>query len=651
MSTAIMSDDAKAVVELVQKKYQSAESVHKARCDRWVRWYRLYRSRQEFKRTHADARGPRDVDAVLQDARGVFGADLFIPYVFSVIETTLPRMLSQNPKMNLTPAPVWPGAVPNLDMSQLEEHANTLKLVYDRYQTKMQYPLVTQDVAKSGLINGLGVGKMLWCDEMQRSRPQIVRDPSGNGYMQGAYDKIVYRGPKAEAVDIYDWITDPTAYDMASMGWSIHRMWRGQDYIRKQFETGVWQLPEGVELEDILSAGSDAGRTAEWASRQEAAGNRDAASRLRGQELHEVWEFNDGEWVYTIINRAVPVQSGPNPHWSGEQPFAIYRPTKVPHELVGIGEPEAIEDLQEEMNTLRSQRRDNASLVLQRPFAYFDGLADIGDFEFGPGAMWPVDGDPRELIFPIPLQDIPGSSYQEEAALQADIERVSGINDMEAGGDGGSAGSTATGAQLIHAAANVRIANKTFLLTTEMMTPQAQQMLDLLQQFITDHVYIPGPPRPGENGAPWSYYLLTPEVLAGDWLVEADGGTMAPDNVPQMRDDATRMWNMFGQDALVDPVRTRVKVLENLGIKDAQAWVKQPETQVPLSVVQQAVQIAGGELQQAGVDPASFDQHMEMLVAQLMQANQEQQNAGAAAGRPALPPGAGQPPQGAPAQL
>jgi hypothetical protein len=305
--------------------------------------------------------------------------------------------------------------------------------------------------------------------------------------------------------------------------------------------------------------------------------------------------------------------------------------------MLGIGEPEALEDLQEEMNTLRSQRRDNASLVLQRPFAYFDGLADIGDFEFGPGAMWPVSGDPSQLVFPIPLQDIPGSSYQEEARLQADIERVSGINDMEAGAGASGAGETATGAQLVHAAANVRIANKTMLLATETVTNQAEQMLSLLQQKITSEVYLPGPPKEGER-SPWSWYVLGPEVLADEWLVEADGGSFAPENVPQERADGTQLYNQFSQDPIVDPMWLREQVLVKMGYKDARRHLRAPTPQVPIEVLELVKAQLAAEVEQAGIPAENFAAAFDALVQQAM-AGQEQMGAGAPQGQlPAGPP-------------
>lgn len=298
-----LNDEAQLVVDYVRHKFHSAEDTHRARCDRWARWYRLYRSRQDFKRTWSETK-PRDVDSVLNDARGVFGADLFIPYVYSVIETTLPRMLAQNPKMNLTPAPVWPGAVPNFDIGQLQEHADTLKLVYDRYQTYMKYPVTMQTIGKSGLIYGFGVGKIGWREDIQRSHPRITRSilprQGQPEWVEGKYDRTRYSGPWVEAVDIWDFICDPAAWDMDTMRWSIHRVWRDGDYLRKMLDTGTWELPEGVELEDLLNSGSSAGWDETWKDRMDAAGVVNASQKRGGEGMHEVWEFNDGEDVITI---------------------------------------------------------------------------------------------------------------------------------------------------------------------------------------------------------------------------------------------------------------------------------------------------------------------------------------------------------------
>jgi hypothetical protein len=77
---------------------------------------------------------------------------------------------------------------------------------------------------------------------------------------------------------------------------------------------------------------------------------------------HEVWEFHDGEQVITVLDRQWPVQMAKNPLWHGELPFQVYRPNRIPHRMVGRGEVEPNEDLQDEINTFRTQRLDNNTL-------------------------------------------------------------------------------------------------------------------------------------------------------------------------------------------------------------------------------------------------------------------------------------------------
>jgi hypothetical protein len=349
-----------------------------------------------------------------------------------------------------------------------------------------------------------------------------------------------------------------------------------------------------------------------------------------------VWEFHDGARVVTIIDRAIPVQAGPN-YWHQEIPFHVYRPTEVLHEMVGIGEIEAIEQLNEEMNELRSQRRDNAQLVLQRPFAYFDGLLDPGDIAFGPGIGIPVEGDPREVIFPIPLQDIPASGYQEEARLQQDIERVSGIDDTTSGAEGGGgASATATGVQLVQAAANVRIQLKTKRIEMEIAAPTARQFLELDQQHILEEQPVIGPPRPGEGDREWSWYSIGPEQLAGQYAIDVEGGSTQPKSPVQESQEADSMMMLFGQDPLIDPLKPREYALKKKGVANPQSWLKPQEPQIPMHVLEMAEEAMGQELAAAGVPitPDEFRQQFEQLLQGAAAQDQAQQDAQAKGGGP-----------------
>jgi hypothetical protein len=618
-----LQPDDQARLDRALKREHEARGRHEAHRRRWEHFYALWRSYKDLKRDHLRAK-PRDVDEVLREGKRAFGESLFIPYVFSIIESTLPRMLSEDPKMLVTPQVIH--GLPDPDvLAQVEDNVANVTLLFDVQQRQMRYPLTLQDVAKSGLVYGLGVQKLPWCTE-KAGRKKLVRPTvhtaDGPQWVEApAEQRVIFDGPKAEAVDIFDFLWDPYASSIDTARFVIHRTWRDEAYVRRQVESGVWTLPAGVQLKDLCSMGGSSQRDELWQKRERASGFSTAGANETGRgSVHEVWELHDDGQIMVVVDRAAVVLEGANPYWHGELPFQIFRPTRVPHEFAGIGEAEAIEDLVEEMNELRTSRRDNARLALQRPFAYFDGLVEPGDIAFGPGIGIPVDGDPREAIFPIPLQDIPASGYQEEANLSRDIERVSGIDDTQSGSGGGAA-QTATGVQLVQAAAGIRIQNKTKLLEIEVVGPAAQQMLALNQQKITQERVVPGPPRPMEDDRPWSWYTIGPEELAGEYVVAPIGGSMAPENVAQKRNDATLLTNMMPVfQGVVDPQKVAPKVLELLGIDQAKTWLVPQEPTIPAHVIEQ---VAEALRQMALQDPHELEQlsdphYLETLIAGAM---------------------------------
>lgn len=622
--TLPLDDELQARVDRVRDAFEAAKPRHEAQCKKFDRWYRLYRAHGAVKESYANARNRRDVDEILHEAKSGFGNELHIPYVFSVIETTVPRMLSNNPRLLWTPArPDW------------EENVETVRLVIDRQQTRVNYPLTLQMVGKSGLMYGIGYQTSYWDRQVKKRQKVLVRATAHEAgkpeWVEGEEERTIYEGANAECIDVWDVIADQLGYSIETCRHLIHRRWLDKSTVRERFDKGVWKLPAGWDIDDVMALGSSEHRDEVWSDRMAVAGYSRADSR--NDHVHEVWEFHDGSDVITVLDRVLPVQWGPNPHWHGELPFQAFRPTIVPHEMVGIGEPEALEDLQEEMDTLRSQRRDNASLVLQRPFAYFDGLVDPGDLQFGPGLAIPVDGDPRELLFPIPLQDIPGSSYQEEDRLQRDIERVSGIDDTVSGGGGGGADATATGVQLVQAAANVRIRNKTKLAELEVCKPAARQWLAMNQQRITTSSQMPGPPRAGELAhKSWSWYPVGPETLAGQYEVEPEGGATQPDNAVEKRQEGKDFMVTFANNPLVDQRRVVEKALEGFGVTNAQSWLM-PE-QPSLSA--EGLQAVGQALEEQGVPPELFAGLVEGAMNLEVEARDEQADgAGAPAPEPA----------------
>jgi hypothetical protein len=373
--------------------------------------------------------------------------------------------------------------------------------------------------------------------------------------------------------------------------------------VRRNVENGIWRSAENDPtcswtLEDLLAGRAQTQRSDVWNQRLQAEGY--SATGQRSDALHEVWEFHDGQQVITVLDGSYPVQAGPNPSGEASIPFQIYRPTVVGGRFVGISEVEPIRHLQYEINTLRSQRRDAATLSLMRTFAFNETAVDADDIVFGPNMAIPVNGDPREFLFPIPVPDLPASSYREEQAIVDDIQRTSGISDTVSGQDTG-ASETATGVQLVQAAATMRIQNKARLLETQIIVPQGYEFIALNQRrILTSKTYfIPTQPDVNNPHVPaWEMVKVGPAELIGRMAIEVEGGSTAPENVPQQRQDA-QAFVALSQDPRLNGEKLLLRALELYGIDQPEGYVKPSVPQIPAPELE-------AFLQSMGVDPASF---------------------------------------------
>jgi hypothetical protein len=609
MADPVLTDEQEALLREMLRKWDAADTTHKRYRAQWDRLDALYHSRRDMLNAHATA-SPRDKDGVLQDARKEFGADLLIPYAFSVVETVLPRLLSNRPRMLFTPR-----------NEASARNVENVRIVMDAQQSKADYELKLQTTGRSGLIYGLGVQRVGWRREVKMNKRLKKRMFLG-GYAVQEYPCVLWDDPDVEDVSIYDFLWDPYGDSMDTVQWVFHRAWRSTEYVLGKIASGDW--PEiDLEAQDLEGAGGKQRYTELWSGRWNSQGR---STDLK-EQVHEVWQFHDGKRVVTILDRRWPVAVAPNPAWHGRMPFHIFRPTEVLHEFCGKGEIEPMEDLQHEMNMLRTDRRWNALMKLHQAYFYDDGAVDPDDVKIGPGSMIPVNTGGvalRDLVHPVSVGDIPNSGYQEEMALQQDIERVTGISDPVSGRSG--AEETATGVQLIQAAAGLRIQMKTRRIELETIKPAAQDWLALNQQRITEErqIALPALPEHGEPERRWAWRKIGPEELAGEFDVEPDGGSTAPENVPQMRADAQILMTALNMPG-VDPSKVVPLFFEKMGIK-APETLMLPAVHVP----PETLNVIGQQLIAGGMDPQAVEQLIMSSLAAVHDAQDPTQQGGGA---------------------
>jgi hypothetical protein len=588
-------------VTLVTHCFRQAEPEHSTFRRKAEEFYRLYRGFTDFRGRAKDA---RDRDEVIYEAQKTWGAELFIPFCYSTVETIVPRMVANRPRMIVVPR-----------NESAYGRVRNMKIVVDAQQKQIDYETILQTIAKDGLIYSLGVGKTRWRFQTRMQTKIAPSMANPEIFVETPPEKtVVFDDAVAERVDPFDFIWDPQADSMQTCEWVIHRLWRSAAFVTRMVHAGFWRARENDPecpwtLSDLLDGVAPTKRSAVWSSRLASEGYSGTQSD-RTDRLHEIWEYHNGEQVITVFDGLYPIQAGPNPSGGAQIPFQTYRGTLVGGRFTGISEIEPIQHLQYEINTLRNQRRDSATLSLMRSFAYNETAVDADDIVFGPGLAIPVNGDPRDFLFPIPVPDLPASSYQEENRIIDDIQRTSGISDPVTGGDTG-ASETATGVQLVQAAASMRIQNKTRLLENQIIVPQGYEFVALNQRRIltSRDYYVPEAADPNQPEIPaWRYVKIGPRELMGKMAVEIEGGSTAPENVPQQRQDA-QQFIALSQDPRLDPQKLLIRGLQLMGIDQPEGYLAPQQAQIPAEIVQQF-------LGQLGVPPQQFVAFLDQLQAQ-----------------------------------
>jgi hypothetical protein len=267
---------------------------------------------------------------------------------------------------------------------------------------------------RSGRINGLGVGKAMWRKQYVNRR-RVNKRMFRPGYHASVVSReCVFDDPDFEDVDVFDFMWDPFGWDIDSCGWLIHRTWRSLEYCLGRMRSGQWGtdsvkalMKDGREEEHLRAMGGRARYDEVWQARMEASGFTQTNFTDRGEHVHEVWEWHDGEQVWAALDRSLLVVKGENPV-VGMKPFMVYRPTPLQKQMVGIGDLEPLEHLQRELDTGRSQDSDAMTMALAAGYVYDSTAIDEEDLVFAPNAAIEVrNARPSDAVLPLPKPEIP----------------------------------------------------------------------------------------------------------------------------------------------------------------------------------------------------------------------------------------------------
>lgn len=378
---------------------------------------------------------------------------------------------------------------------------------------------------------------------------------------------VVEDRPFVERVSPFDVFVDPDATSMQDINWVAQRVRRPLKEVRadKRYNSAARK---------DCSPSSWGRISDEYVFHREV--------RDKEEQYVEVWEFYDlrkrtlavfadGGDQFLIAPRKMPYAFG--------HPFVMIRNYDIPDEFYPMGELEAIEPLQRELNETRTQMMNHRKRFARKYLfkeSAFDSqgrslLASEAD-----NVMIPVQSDENlnNVIAPLPAVITPPEFYNQSAMISNDIETISGVSEYMRG-QMPEMKRTATEASIIADAANARAADK--LATIELaISMVASRLVQLAQQFMDTEQVIR---ITGKNGDP-VWVSFDNDYISGEFDFEVESGSTAPNNESFRRMQALQLVDAmapFAQAGIVDMGKLAAHVLQfGFGIKNADSFLQAP---------------------------------------------------------------------------
>lgn len=262
----------------------------------------------------------------------------------------------------------------------------------------------------------------------------------------------------------------------------------------------------------------------------------------------------------------------------------------LPGEFYGMGIPEVLTGLQDELNTARNQRIDYNSMSLRRMWKMRRGCGLAArDLVWRQNGVLQVEN--MDDIMEINIQPIPAAAFADEAAIKQDMQSTTGCHDILMGLSYSRETATTTLAR--DSNASLRFRAVISALIRDLLVPIARKCASMNQQFLSDSRLIRLTGR--ENASISDMQAIRPYDLIGNFDIIFCGSSMdAAANKQLNKEKALQAYSL----ALADPayqaddharLRLFQRVLESLDIKNA-------ETLLPAVLAPLPADLPGGEL-------------------------------------------------------
>jgi len=469
------------VIQQIQSRYSICENRQNAIFSKFRDYYEYYRG------------------TVAWPDENVWRSKVFVPYIKQIVDTVQPRLVSQDPIIN-----VLPREEDDIKDSQMMD-----ELIKYQWEYIKMYEKIKMWV-KTGLIYGVGVVKLGWdftkTGDDTKDAPWI--SPISN------YD--FYIAPDASN-------TDDASYCIYKQERDLYDLKKNPNYVNLD------------RLEEAQSQNENEYKTAEQGSLSRSTPKKDSRKKLVVYEyygkLATKEDSAEEDWfIVTANNEFILRAEKLEEVFPCGKPFVSFMDDPMPLDYWAIGEVEPLIPMQDELNTLRNQRLDNRKLIINHMWSVNKNAGiDWDDFVSRPGGIVEHDGT-QNAVTPIIIPDTTQGSVQEESIIKQDMDRTSGIfpgmmgQIQKPSGADGDVNSTARGFLSAIEQAGTKMQYKVDNLD-DAIRKLGEKLLKLNQKYIKKDQVIR---IVGKQGI--QFKKIPAEAIAKSYDFRVEGGSTQPQN-------------------------------------------------------------------------------------------------------------------------
>lgn len=378
--------------------------------------------------------------------------------------------------------------------------------------------------------------------------------------------------PFVERISPFDVFVDADATSISDMRWIAQRIRRPLTDVKKDKRYNPQARREAAPSH-YTKWGQD--------------GNMPRRSEKAEDGYVEIWEFYDidrgtisifcdGSDKFLVTPTEIPFAFG--------HPFVMLRNYEIPEHFYPMGELEAIEPLQMELNETRTQMMNHRKRF-SRKWLYkesaFDAEGRSALESDEDNVLVPVISEEGlgGVVAPMPAVISPPEFYNQSSLITNDIDRISGISEY-ARGALPEIRRTATEAGIIQDAANARASDKLAIIE-KAIADAARRLVMLAQQYMTGEQAV----RVAGKDATNVWVDFDRDYIQGEFDFEVEGGSTQPVNESFRRQMALQVVDAmapFAQAGILDMAKLATYVLQQgFGIKSAAGFIMAPPPPAP----------------------------------------------------------------------